>query len=154
MAVVSDEAVLDEVRRTWGTVRILQARVRANLFAGMGIFRGVTRGFWDLSHSLVLLFAFSVLEDLLKQVRKEQKLKCGYQLGAMMHKSQSVLSWTDFGTVDEGRECRNSLAHDQVIPPRADSWKYINAIERELIAWGILDGPVTAEYTITRGKME
>ena len=156
MAVISDDAVLDEVRRTWGTVRIFQAKVKTNLFAGMQGLGGVPQSmeFWDLSHSLVLLFAFSVLEDVLKQVRTEQGLKCGPQLGAMKDASRDMLPWADFDTVDTARECRNELAHDQVIPPRADSWEYIDAIERELIAWEILDGPVKAEYTITSGKME
>ena len=112
-----------------------------------------TTSFADLSHSLVLLFAFSVLEDLLKQVRKEHELKCRSQLKAMMEASQSVLRWTDFGTVDKGRECRNHLAHEQKVPPREESQKYINAIEREFIAWEILDGPIKAEYTITRGQL-
>ena len=70
-----------------------------------------------------------------------------------MTASQSAMSWADFDTVDEGRKCRNALAHDQTIPPRADSWKYIDAIEAELIAWSILDGPVKADYTITRGPL-
>ena len=155
MAVVSDEAVLDRVRRTWYTARLLQEGVKANLDAGMSGTGGVpqTMAFADLSHSLVLLFAFSVLEDLLKQVKKEHELNCRSQLKPMMKASRSVLPWANFDTVDEGRECRNRLAHEQVIPPRKESWKYIEAIEAEFIAWEILDGPIKAEYTITRGQL-
>jgi len=150
---ISDDEILDQVRRTWGTVRVVQASVRANLNAGMtGVIGGVplTMDFFNLSHSLVLLFAFSVLEDVLDQARDEGKFSCRKNnLGALMSTSQDALDWVDFKTVDKGRECRNHLAHDQVIPPRADSWKFIDAIEAELVSWGILDGPVTAECTIS-----
>ena len=37
---------------------------------------------------------------------------------------------------------RNRLAHNAVIVPKQDCFKYIDAIEAELLAWGFL--PVSA----------
>ncbi len=147
---IYNDEILDQVRRTWGTVRVVQASIKANLNAGMtGFGVPLSMDFFDLSHSLVLLFAFSVLEEVLRQARDEGRFNCGRNtLGALMSASQDAVGWVDFSTVDEGRECRNHLAHDQKIPPRSDSWRFIDAIEAELVSWGVLDGPVTADYTI------
>jgi hypothetical protein len=68
--------------------------------------------------------------------------------------SQTSLPWVAFDSVSEGRDERQKAAHGVKIVARADCWKYIDAIEQELVAWGVLSGPVVPEYTITRGKAE
>ena len=67
---------------------------------------------------------------------KDDKLK------EMMKKSRHILPWQDYATVDEGREKRNGVAHRREILERASCWKYLDAIEAELVSWGIV-GKVT-----------
>jgi len=136
---VKDQAALQNIQASWKTVRTVQGSVGANLASAMGMFGGVSHNFRDLAHSLVLLFAFSVLEDTLKQLRDESAFTSdSSQLGKLMERSETPLPWVDFAKVDAGRECRNNLAHEMQVPSRADSWKYIDAIENELVGWGVL----------------
>jgi hypothetical protein len=110
----------------------------------------VTMGFVDLCHGLILLFAFSVFEKTLQQLRDEGAFKCkSNQLGPLMKESSAVLKWLDFSTVDKARDSRNTIAHERKTLARRDVWRYIDAIEAELVGWKILSGPVTADYAIS-----
>lgn len=140
---VKDQAKLQNIQASWKTVCAVQDRVGANLAAGSGMFGFVTHNFRDLTHSLVLLFAFSVLQDTLTQLRAESAFTSGgNQLGRLMEGSETALPWVDFTKVDEGRVRRNNLAHEMQVLPRGDCWEYIDAIENELLAWGVLPGKV------------
>ncbi len=48
------------------------------------------------------------------------------------------LTWTDFNVVDDGRQRRNDLAHEAKLLTKVDCLKYIEAIEAELAAWGVV----------------
>ena len=148
---IQDSMKLQEIRDTWVTVRIFQAKVTTNLnaaFVGGGIPQ--THEFRNLAHSLILLFAFSVLEDVLKQLKQEKVFSSGTnQLGDLMYFSKGALAWKAFALVDEGRTKRNELAHQRQLIERVDCWKYIDAIEEELVGWKILTGKVKADYTMT-----
>ena len=141
---VKDQAALQNIQASWKNVRTFQDRVSANLASSMGGWDvGVSHNFRDLAHSLVLLFAFSVLEDKLRQLRDESAFTSdSSQLGKLMERSKTPLPWVNFAEVDAGRDCRNKLAHHMQVPSRADSWKYIDAIENELVGWGVLPGNV------------
>ena len=98
---IRDESVANGIRKSWDTVRMAEARVKTNAAAGM--FGGgvpLTMDFVDFSHSLVLLFAFSVLEDVLHQSRDEGRFESGNsKLGTLMFASKDALSWIDFDAV-------------------------------------------------------
>ena len=143
---IRDGAVLDDVRAAWKTVRVAQSMVTTNLnMAGfvMGAFR-------NFAHSLVLLFAYSVLENVLEQLRDEGVLASkSANIGPLMKASKDVLPWCDYALVDQGREQRNRIAHRREFLARAEVWRYIDGIECELIGWRVLDGPVRGEYSVT-----
>ncbi|MDY6970370.1 MAG: hypothetical protein SVR08_17190 [Spirochaetota bacterium] len=88
---------------------------------------------------MTLLFAFSVLERTLKQLRDEnvftERLN---RLKALMDSSQTNIPWQDFTLIDEAREERNKVAHDQKILERGECWRYIDGIEDELVAWKVV----------------
>jgi hypothetical protein len=46
------------------------------------------------------------------------------------------LSWLDLPLIKEAVSRRNDLAHRAAIVPRDDCWRYIAAIEAELVQWG------------------
>jgi len=150
---IKDPTELKNIRTAWETVRIFEAMVKTNLNAAFALGGVQTNEFRDLCNNLVLIFAFSVLEDTLRQLRREG-LFIPAQRGFkwLMQDSQVVLSWVDFKTVDKGRERRNQIAHERKFLPRDECWKYIDAIENELVAWKILPNKILAEYTITVGR--
>lgn len=152
---VKDQAKLGNIRASWETVRIVQEKVRANLNAAMVIpVLPQTDEFRNLVHSLVLIYAFSVLEDTLLQLRDEGLFACrGRELKRLMEDSKEVLPWVDYAKVDTGRDKRNGVAHRRQYIPRAECWDYIDVIENELVAWKVLPGKVQAESTITRAPL-
>jgi len=147
---LKDPKTLKDIQSSWETVRLVQAMVRTNLNAGAFGLIPQTDQFRNLAHNLVLFFAFSVLEDALKQCRDEELfVSKGSELRRLMEASKSVVAWADYATIDSGRDKRNAVAHKRQFLPRAECWQYIDAIEKELIAWAILPGPVQKEYTIS-----
>jgi len=145
---IQDKVKQATYQKEWNSVREFQNRIQANLNAsGMMFGTGATHVIRDISHNLVLLFAFSVFEDVLKQLKEEKYFTSdNNQLGNLMHKSQNYLPWQNFTFVDEARERRNEIAHDQTIFPRGDCWKYIDAIENELVQWGVIKCQATFRH--------
>ncbi len=140
---VQDPVELAKLRESWKRVRQIQDQIARNLASGsLGVI-GVSDQFRNLSYSVAVLFAFSVLEDTLKQLAKEGVLNSrNHGLKRLMKSSKRVLPWVDYRQVNKGRKDRNKIAHMREFFPRGKCWEYINAIEKELIAWKVLDGTV------------
>jgi hypothetical protein len=141
--VIIDPAILQEVRDEWKFAIKTQNSIRTTL----GFYESIPPQarfdhFSNLTHALVLTFAFSVLEKTLRELRDQGVFNCTRnELKELMNKSRPAISWLNFTNVYEGREKRNDLVHRQGILNRKDTWKYIDAIEKELIGWKVLTGP-------------
>ena len=86
----------------------------------------------DLAHNLPFMQAFSVLNDVLLQLREEGHFKCkSFFLGALVDASERQLDWIDFKVVKEGVRRRNDVAHHGEILARKDCWRYTSAVEAE-----------------------
>lgn len=130
--------MLSDVRAGWRSVRTFQEWGGAQL-GGPSRSGAPSHRFRNFAHSLILLFAFSVFEDVLKQLRDEGVFTCQSSLlGRLMQTSHSVLPWVDFDVVDGARRDRNEIAHEQRIIKRATCWEHVDAIEAELTAWEVL----------------
>ena|SRR5688572_19760002 len=96
---IRDATILQQLQDEWGNVRLSQAMVKTNLAAASsGLIGGisVSHGFRDYCHGLTLLFGFSVLENVLRQLRDEGHFACpGWMVGPLMAASRSVLPWVD-----------------------------------------------------------
>ena len=142
---IVDPTKLQEVRDEWKIAIESQNSMRTII----DYYEKKTGGIWfndfqNKVHALVLTFAFSVLEKTLKQLRKERLFKCkSDSLKHLMNESQSsnAMKWLDLSLVHEARIQRNKLVHEQKPIKREDTWKYIDAIEKELIGWKVLTGP-------------
>lgn len=145
---IKDPTKLQEVRDEWKFAIEAQNSMRTII----EYYESQTGGTWfndfqNKVHGLVLSFAFSVLQHTLEILRAEGAFKCGRKnppLGNLMNASNgkhSKMKWLDFLVVDEGREKRNDLVHHQKVLRREDTWKYIAAIENELVEWKVLTGP-------------
>ena len=137
---IRDATALGEVRAEWQYVTGARDLIARNLAAAHPGISGMGQSheFRNLSYNLCLLFAYSVLERVLRELRDEGIFSSSKELGALMANSKTVLPWQDYSKADEGRERRNDVAHRRHILERADCWKYIDAIEDELVAWGVV----------------
>ena len=80
-----------------------------------------------------------VLDEVLIELRDQGEFASkGRHLGHRMRDSRGSLPWHDYPLVDSGKKARNDLAHKAIIAPIADCKKYVDAIEAELKAWGVL----------------
>ena len=147
---VKDKTELEKFRKEWISVRKFQEKIQRHLNAaamgGIGAL-GSTYELRNISHNLTLLFAFSVLEKVLKQIKDEGKFSArNDNLGTLMHSSKESISWSNFTLVDQAREDRNKLAHEQKIFERGKCWDYIDAIEAELVLWKVLPAPLPFKH--------
>lgn len=144
---IQDPIMLQSLRQEWEAVRNAQRRVQLHLSAAVGGLSFFPHKLADISHSLVILFACAVLKDVLTQLRNERNFTSKSNLlGELMDSSKATIPWVNFGLVDRARKKRNGVAHDQKILPRAECWKYINAIEKELVNWGIVPAPIEFKH--------
>jgi hypothetical protein len=140
---IQDPIIKNEIIEEWDGVRSFQSSLQAHLWASGGISSvGATHQLRNISHNLTILFAFSVFERALKQLRDEnvfQERNNG--LKKLMDSSKNQLPWQDFDLIDKARDDRNMIAHQKKILERGDCWKYIDGIENELVSWGIITNP-------------
>jgi hypothetical protein len=102
--------------------------------------------FIDFCHSIVLVHAYSVLQETLLQLRDEGRFpRGGRQLERLLDQSADHLPWLDIQKVREGKLRRDAVAHKRQTVPTAECWEYIRTIERELEAWGGLPQVSTAD---------
>ena len=80
-----------------------------------------------------------MLDEVLNKLNSQGTFACNrWELGAKMEASKSGLQWTDYDLVAEGKEARNDLAHEAKLLAKADCFRFIDAIEDELKAWGVI----------------
>ena len=139
---IKDTSVLNDIRCEWETVRFTKEMVTSNVATGFFVSHGILSadlGSIELANSLLVLFAFSVLERVLLQLRNEGQFQSTkINLGCLMAASQNALPWQDYALVDQARGKRNDIAHRRQWIGQAEGHKYIDAIEKELTLWTIL----------------
>ncbi len=139
---LKDPQRLKDLQLEWATVRAAQAKVSRSVAAGMSSTGTVPLDFVDFANSLLLLFGFSVLESVLQELRDQGTFACGFNtLSRLMRASKGAITWTNYDEVDKARDRRNLVAHEQTWLPRAETWKHLDAIERELISWSVVPSP-------------
>jgi hypothetical protein len=147
---ITNKVVLARTRESWRTVREIEAMIQKTVNTPI-IFSLVplATGFSRVPESLLLLFAVSVLEDALKQLREEKLFSSKPNLKAMMQASRAVLPWQDFAGVDGVRERRNKIAHEREFLKQGEYKPYLDALAQELLAWRVLTSDYKGECTIT-----
>jgi len=139
--VIKDQTALQNLANAWRDVRSRQSFMQRHLLGSMGGIGSMPSIFLaDPVYNLVLLYAYAVLDEVLRQLRDEGNFSSKTtKLGDLMHSSKTSLAWVNFDLVDKGREQRNDIAHCSVTIPRGECWKYIDAIEMELKSWQIVN---------------
>jgi hypothetical protein len=147
---ITDSKKLQHIRDSWNTVRILEARIKRTLNAGLFSLVPMMTNFKEVPESLLLLFAISVLEDTLEQLRDQGLFACeGRGLERLMKASTDKLSWKHFEEIQEIKNRRNLVAHHREFLRNGQCAQYLTAIEQELLAWGVLDSPIKGQFDIS-----
>lgn len=136
---IRDEVALADLRAKWSAVQTLTAR-------GPTVVQipGYAVCFPPKDprlYNLPFLLAYAALEQLLETLADEGTIPRPSKkptLCSRMEVSQFHLPWQSFDEVDEGRRCRNALAHDATLLTEEKCLHYIRLVENELQAWGIL----------------
>lgn len=145
---ISESLVCD-----WQGVRGTLALVKSNMNGAFSA--GGTVRFADLSYGLVLPLAFSVLHRALIELRGEKVFLCSSNaLESLMQSSRNALPWVDYRAVRIGREVSDNFVHNQRIPTSATTWKYVDAIETELVAWNIFPAAQVRSHGIDFGSID
>ena len=139
VAVIRDAIELARVQREWAGVTSLRQGVKTQLFASAGFNGHFSHFLADCANNLPFLHACSMLNEALLQMRDEGLFKCKAKtLGELVKAAEHNLRWADYAAVKEIVKKRNELAHDGVLHPRKDCWRYIDAIEAELRGWSVI----------------
>ncbi len=137
---IQDPAVLKDIQKSWDGVSLLRKKYKG--LALGSIVMGGTPAIYlaDAVQNIPFIFACSVLNDTLLQLKREKHFKCkSFFLGALVKDSATILPWCNYALIDELVGKRNDLAHRSQLLPRLDCWKYIDAIREQLVAWRILE---------------
>lgn len=136
---IIDPIAIQDARDGWEFVRSSRNVIVGNCNLSTMVVGFNQAGIRDLCFNLLLASAFSVIEEALRQLRDEGKFSGNVnRLGPLMANSRSVLPWVDWALVDAGRNDRNQSVHARTYLAHAKCRDYIAAIERELVAWGVL----------------
>ena len=135
---IKDNGRSIQLRTEWYGVRDRQESFRKNVvfaFARGAINTGNLAG---PIYSLLLLYAFATLQNVLLEIRDQGNFASRAELGELFKGSKSKLPWIDYDLVDEGRTMRNKVAHSNFILPPMETFHYLDAIEAELKAFGVV----------------
>ena len=136
---IKNAAVLTEIRHQWGGVRTLRVRAQRSTVNSADANHVWVATLADIAHNLPFLHACSVLNEVLEQLRDEGVFHCKARtLGALVKASAGSLEWVDLPGVEQMVRDRNALAHGGTLLSRAQCWEYLDLVERQFLAWGIL----------------
>jgi hypothetical protein len=135
---ILDMAVKSDIARQWVALRSLcRGSHRTSAVPGGYINETPPDEFYNLPFVLAYAVLDQVLDELMDQGAL-QKPKGRPMLGAKMAASKADLQWTDYDLVAVGKVARNALAHDAKLLAKADCFRFVDAIEGELKAWGLI----------------
>jgi hypothetical protein len=139
MALIADEVTLAELRAMWRGVQLLRDRIQ---MSGMGAFAMGSvfhQPMQDVANNLPFIHGCSVLGDSLRQLANEGHFECrSIFLGKLFAASEGAIPWTDRDLIRQAIESRNGIAHRGEVIPRAECWRFLDAIRTELQGWGVV----------------
>lgn len=136
---IKNAAALTEIRQQWGGVGMLRVRVQRSTVNSADENLVWVHTLADIAHNLPFLHACSVLNEVLEQLRDEGVFHCKARtLGSLVKASKGSLEWLDLPGVERMVRDRNALAHRGELLGRAQCWEYLDLVERQFLAWGIL----------------
>ncbi len=141
---IYDPAVIVDVRKQWAALRSMGRTTSRIVPGGPVVMQSPAAEFFNLP----LVLAYGVLHQVLLELIEQGSVPRPFDakgnvvrnpaLSACMKAARLALTWIDFNVVDDGRQRRKDLAHEAKLLTKADCLRYIEAIEAELTAWGVV----------------
>ena len=130
-------ATRDDARDSWEECKAIHAKIRRLTFAA---FPGPGVLIADLAHNLTLIQAYASLGVALL-FKLNMPLSDRTALGSLINQCDraTLVTWENFALIRDGQLRRNDVAHHAKWLKRAKVYEYVEAIQDELIAMGILD---------------
>jgi hypothetical protein len=136
---ISDRTELERSQDAWEFVRESRNLIVGNCNVATFVVGFNQAGVRDICFNLLLASAFSVLEQVLRQLRDEGQFACTRnELGALMADSRASLPWVDYALIDTARKERNHSIHARNYLSHGQCRDYIASMELELVALGVL----------------
>lgn len=135
---IQDPAARADIVQEWGAVKKLCSSDRAYMIPGAGF---INTSPPESFYNLPFLLAYATLDQVLSQMIEEGAIQCEKKrpmLGDKMAASITAIPWHRYEFVEAGRIARNALAHEAILLSKPDCLTYIDAVEKELTAWGVL----------------
>ena len=135
---IRDRKMKLEIAQDWRGVRKLcKASHRQWMVPGSGM---INEQRPEDSYNLPLVLAYGVLDHVLNELHDQRAFTCKRKKPGLGEKmgSSKLLPWQNYDLVDNGRVARNDLAHQATLSNKADCLRFIDAIESELKAWGVV----------------
>jgi hypothetical protein len=130
-----DPLTLEKLRTDWHGVRLLRSKIDRVIKGSATLPGSFTLLIADAAHNLPFLQACAVLNDALAYLRGVNPRT---PLGSLVKAHRDALSWVNYQLIKKIVCDRNALAHRATFVSRGTCWRYIDAIEAELVAWGIV----------------
>ena len=134
---INDQSAKDEVAKEWAAIKKLSGWRGVSRMVGRSFVMGSSppKGFQNLQ----LVLGYAVLDEILSTLVNQGVFACrGWMLGSKMKASENVLPWKNYALVEAGKDERNGLAHEAKLVDDDKCLVYIDAIEAELRAWGVI----------------
>jgi len=136
-------------------VREIQARHR--LSDDFGIFRLAIPDpeLGRAISSLLVVNALNIVEQVLLQLEEEGQFRSPQKkLAALIKSSESAVPWVNRQRIDGAREVRNRIAHEHLRIDSDSANAILDAVESELIAWKVIEGPVRPQFVYESRPVE
>jgi hypothetical protein len=152
---LTDPEALQHIRDSWKTVRILQARINTIHTPTIFSVVPVADNFQEVPESLLLLFATSVLEDTLEKLcdqgvfGPERPRGLKRLIEASIKVDKDKFKWKDLGKIQRLKNDRDGVAHHHQLLRNGQCAEYLNAIAKELLAWGVLEHDFKGTYEVS-----
>lgn len=136
---IHDHQTRSAIAQDWAATRKLCAgsHRQAQIPGGSFINETPPESFYNLPFFL----AYAILDQVLGELIGQGTVQCARKrplLGDKMAASINVLPWQNYKLVETGKNARNELAHEAKLLGKSNCFVYIDAIETELKAWGVL----------------
>lgn len=139
---ITDSAKKNDINQQWASIRLLcRDSHRQAAVGGAGGIVEVNETRPESFYNLPFVLAFAVLDEVLKILIDEGKVQCQRKnpyLGEKMDASKGVLPWQNYALVERGKAARNDLAHEAKLLSKSQCIAFIDGIEADLKAWGVL----------------
>jgi len=133
-----DQNFLSDILQQWKATRTLCSHGHRTYMVN-GTVINETRP--SESYNLPFVLAYAVLDQVLAELISQGTFQCAGKnppLGIKMEASQNAIPWQDYNHIKNGKEARNFLAHEARLLNKDKCLEYVDAIETELRAWGVL----------------